>query len=61
MPAYTPMFHIVEIFFDIVKCKLWELKLDNVIKLDWSEGEGLIKNTLGSVDPSIIITVIPFV
>ena len=31
LPAYTPQFQPVEIFFGIVKCKLRELKLNNVI------------------------------
>ena len=55
LPAYTPKFQPVEIFFCIVKCKLIELKLNNVIKLDWREGENLIKSTLRSMDHSTII------
>ena len=35
LPAYTPQFQPVEIFFGIVKWKLRELKLRNTINLEW--------------------------
>ena len=55
LPPYTPQFQPIEIFFGIVKCKLRELKLKDVVQLDWREGESLVMNILRSVSPVSII------
>ena len=55
LPAYTPQFQPVEIFFGIVKCKLKELKLSNTINLEWRKGEKLIRSILKTISPSTII------
>ena len=55
LPPYTPQFQSVETFFGIVKVKLSELRLGNIIKLDSREGEELVKSKLSSINPATII------